>query len=396
MKLKTNYPFIMLHGATGFGEDELLNKIVPYWGMLSCDILTHLNCLGFETHSPSGGGYSSAWDRACQTYAQLTGTRVDYGKAHSEKYGHERYGRTYDKPLIEKWDEKNKINIIGHSFGSNVGRLFITLLAKGSEEERAVTPEDELSPLFKGGNSELVHSFTSIAGANRGTSLLRLFKGFTGAFATAMISAYHMGSGTFVQKVQDLNMDQFGLSSKASNQEIQKVNRNLKKCAEVGCCKDNAIYDCSIEGAQEQNEWSECCKNVYYFAIACSTTKQSMITKKRREVPLNTTLIPFRPVARIIGALQKNQPGEVQIDEKWLMNDGMVNTISELNPPNEPAVDYHDIISTNQKVKPGVWHLMDVLTMDHLQVVGGLIPVAKPAEVLKIYSDHFRRICQLD
>jgi len=25
----------------------------------------------------------SAWDRACELYAQLSGTRVDYGKAHT-------------------------------------------------------------------------------------------------------------------------------------------------------------------------------------------------------------------------------------------------------------------------------------------------------------------------
>ena len=47
----------------------------------------------------------SAWDRTCELYAQLTGTRVDYGKAHAEKYGHARYGRTYEKPLFPGWGE---------------------------------------------------------------------------------------------------------------------------------------------------------------------------------------------------------------------------------------------------------------------------------------------------
>lgn len=395
MEFKTNYPFIMLHGATGFGEDELINKVIPYWGMVSCNILAHLNYLGFETHNPSSGGYSSAWDRACETYAQLTGTRVDYGKAHSEKYGHKRFGRKYDKPLIEKWDEKNKINIIGHSYGVNVGRLFISLLDKGSEEERKATDEKDLSPLFKGGKGKYVYSFTSLAGANRGTSLLRVFKEVPGIFATAMITSAHLGAGTFMQKVQDLHMDQFGLTKQDDNKQFKKIKPNLKKCVEVGFGKDNSIYGCTIEAAKELNDFCSCCKDVYYFAFPCSTTKQSMITNKKREVPLKSTLIPFRPFARIMGMLQVNRPGEVKIDESWLMNDGMINTVAQLNPPNEPAVDYHDVVNFNEKVKPGIWHIMDVLTFDHLQMVGGMLPYVAPGKILKIFKDHFRRINQL-
>ena len=50
--------------------------------------------MGIHTVAPSMGPFTSAWDRACEVYAQLVGGTVDYGKAHSEKYGHERYGRT--------------------------------------------------------------------------------------------------------------------------------------------------------------------------------------------------------------------------------------------------------------------------------------------------------------
>ena len=51
-----------------------------------------LNEKGIEAYAPAVGPLSSAWDRACELYAQLMGTRVDYGEAHSKMHGHNRYG----------------------------------------------------------------------------------------------------------------------------------------------------------------------------------------------------------------------------------------------------------------------------------------------------------------
>lgn len=53
----------------------------------------------------------------------IKGGTVDYGKAHAEKYGMKRYGKTYPKPMLPQWgtlDENGdlvKVNLIGHSFG---------------------------------------------------------------------------------------------------------------------------------------------------------------------------------------------------------------------------------------------------------------------------------------
>ncbi len=48
------------------------------WGMTTGSLTSYLNSLGYETYSATVGPISSAWDRACELYAQLTGTTVDF------------------------------------------------------------------------------------------------------------------------------------------------------------------------------------------------------------------------------------------------------------------------------------------------------------------------------
>ena len=75
-------PVVFVHGLMGWGERAGLNSVLPYWGMTTGSLTAYLNSLGYETYSATVGPISSAWDRACELYAQLTGTTVDYGAAH--------------------------------------------------------------------------------------------------------------------------------------------------------------------------------------------------------------------------------------------------------------------------------------------------------------------------
>lgn len=105
-----NYSYIFVHGLMGWGSYDFYYPIMPYWGMFGGDLMKYLNNSGFECYAASVAGTDSAWDRACELYAQLTGTVTDYGKAHSEKYGHDRYGKDFTgKALIDEWDAENKI-----------------------------------------------------------------------------------------------------------------------------------------------------------------------------------------------------------------------------------------------------------------------------------------------
>lgn len=94
---KSTCAAVFVHGFMGFGEQDGIYKYVPYWGWLgkNTDAMTHLREKGYEVYAPSVGPVNSAWDRAVDTYYQIVGGTVDYGKVHSEKYGHKRFGRTY-------------------------------------------------------------------------------------------------------------------------------------------------------------------------------------------------------------------------------------------------------------------------------------------------------------
>ena len=152
---KTEYTYVFVHGLSGWGEYDFVYKLAPYWGVLGGDLMKYLRARGVDAHAASVDPTASAWDRACELYAQLTGTRVDYGVEHSERCGHERFGTDYTgKALIDSWSAEDKINILGHSFGGATVLTLVKLMANGSEAEQAATPADEISDLFTGGKGD--------------------------------------------------------------------------------------------------------------------------------------------------------------------------------------------------------------------------------------------------
>ena len=144
--------FIFVHGLSGWGSYDKRYQKMPYWGMRGGDLMVFLREKGFECYAASVAPTGSAWDRACELYAQLRGTRVDYGKAHSRQYHHDRFGRDFsDSSLIPKWDDNTRLVLLGHSFGGATIRVFSQLLAWGDEQEQQETAPIDLSPLFAGG-----------------------------------------------------------------------------------------------------------------------------------------------------------------------------------------------------------------------------------------------------
>ena len=87
-----NYPFILVHGLGGWGQYDAATETYPYWGAGAGmsegdgDFVKFLRDNGYDAYAVSVGPVNSAWDRACEIYAQLTGTVVDYGEAHSKAH----------------------------------------------------------------------------------------------------------------------------------------------------------------------------------------------------------------------------------------------------------------------------------------------------------------------
>ena len=69
--------FVFVHGLSGWGSYDDRYKLMPYWGMFGGDLIRYLNEQGYPSYAASVAPEGSAWDRACELYAQLTGSVVD-------------------------------------------------------------------------------------------------------------------------------------------------------------------------------------------------------------------------------------------------------------------------------------------------------------------------------
>ncbi len=328
----TDYAYVYVHGLMGWGSYDAADKLMPYWGMFGGNLMKMLNKKGFNCYSASVAGTASAWDRACELYAQLTGTVVDYGKAHSERCGHERYGEDFTgRALIEKWDEENKINLLGHSFGGATVRLFASLMAKGDGAEMATSAEDDISPFFTGGKESWIYSVTSLAAPHNGTTA-------------------------------------YGFENSMPDNT------------------DTAAYDMFIDHALKLNEGICTSSETYYFSIACSSTTQN--ADGTHSVNPKLTEILFQSSSNEMGALTGVTSGGYVVDESWLENDGLVNTVSAKAPSSAPSADF-DI----NNIEKGIWYIMPTYIGDHMSLQGGLMKVNTDVE--RLYTEHMNMINSL-
>lgn len=371
-------PVVFVHGLCGYGERDTLYDILPYWGMTSGSITEYLNSKGYETYAAKVGPVSGAWDRACELYAQLTGTTVDYGAAHAAKYGHDRYGITYDEPLFEGWGSTRAVNLVGHSFGGATTRMFLDILADGSAEEVAAAKAagTEPSPFFEGGKASWVHSLTSIAAPHNGTTFIESNPDLTATGANlAMAIAKSLGISE-LKGVWDFQLEHFGIYKSSDETLCETLNRVLS--SDFLSHNDNAFLDLTIDAALDINDGIEIQPNVYYFSYAGDLTLTDAITGNHTPAPNMWPV--FWPGSINMGKYyNKTTAGGFYIDKSWLPNDGIVNTVSELYPVGhnlqcltkdgkQGYVNYDGY--SNIDFQPGVWYVQPVQAKDHMHYVG--------------------------
>ena len=376
------YPFVFVHGLMGWGDRSMLDPIVPYWGMTTGNLMNYLTSKGYESYAAQVGPLSGAWDRACELYAQLTGTRVDYGAAHSAEKGHDRYGITYETPLFEGWSAEKKVNLIGHSFGGATTRLLLELLANGSAEEIAAAKAagTEVSPLFEGGKGDWVYSLTAVAAPHNGTTFIE-----TCDISTKVVTdfIYNFGASlglTKLKGVYDLQLEHFGIYRQDDETDLQYLVRVLNS-SDFMSHNDNAIYDLTIDNALKINDGIEMQKNVYYFSVCGDATHESAVSGN--QVPDSSVFMLLKPFAAMIGKYyDKYTDGGVYIDRTWLPNDGMVNVVSGLYPVNSQLKCVNADGSqayvvcdgyNNEDYASGIWNVLPTQPYDHLSIVGGIL-----------------------
>ena len=391
--------YIFISGIMGTGEYSSFEHVLPYWGLFQGDLLQRLEEeTGSECYGAAVGPLSSAWDRACELYAQLAGGRVDYGKAHSEAMGHARYGRVY-APLFEGWGKERPVHFMGHSFGGATARLFAQLCAEGWPEEREATPGEELSPLFKGGLGGRILSVTALAAPHNGTTAIVTIQKDQPLWPFVPIYTFLNLVGTLpvLNGVYDMHLEHFGLSNPAGqyrgNTPSQKKLRAFLKS------RDHATADLSLDGAEELNRAAPIRPELYYFSYPCALdTKElrhgrQLISLKEFRDPLlafyavqmgmgtgfarKKTRVEDRPADRI--------KASVEYEPLWLQNDGCVPLASALYPFGQPWKE------AAEEIEPGIWHVMPVqYGVDHGYYCGW-DPNNKDLDALAaFYAGHMR------
>ena len=375
----TRYPTVYVHGLMGWGEHDQIYSAVPYWG-LSTDLMPYMTSKGYESYAASVGPLSSAWDRACELYAQLTGTTVDYGAAHAAEYGHARYGVTYDKPLFEGWSADKKINLVGHSFGGATIRLFLDILADGSAEEQAAAKASgrEVSPFFQGGKADWVYSLTTLAAPHNGTTFLECCGDMTQFAAEASTTMAKLLGISDFKGVYDFQLEQFGFYRKDGETVLEALDRVLH--SDFLSHNDNVFRDLTIDRALELNDDIEIQPNVYYFSYAGDKTRQSTLTGERTSaVDMTPLFVPF--ANQMCGYYDQTTAGGFRIDKSWAPNDGLVNTVSALYPTDSAGRCLTQSGKTgyvqqdgysNVGYQPGVWNVMPVRHYDHGNFIAGM------------------------
>ncbi len=352
--MKSSLTFVFVHGLSGWGSYDDAYRRMPYWGMRGGDLIAHLRAKGYACYAASVAPTGSAWDRACELYAQLAGTRTDYGAAHSKAYGHERFGPDFTgRPLIPDWGPDTRLVLLGHSFGGATVRLFSELLAHGDAEEQAAdidipaahpkaaqrTP-DPLSPFFAGGMEDRIHSIVTLAAPTNGTTAYDLFLDPAFDAATVRVPWWSRLLAELMSK---------GTSPKKDGRDE----------------RDYAGFDMQIDRALALNARISTLPGVYYYSVACSFTRRqadgTWLPEKKIE-PL------FFARACQIGAYTGKTTGGYVLDERWRENDGLVNTYSAMCPIGAPSKPF-----SKDDLQPGIWNILPTYHGDHMALQGGLI-----------------------
>ncbi len=367
---ENTYPIILIHGLGGWGYYDEATEGYPYWGAgagMSTGTGNFVKLLcenGYEAYAASVGPISSAWDRSCELFAQLTGTVVDYGEAHSKEHNHDRFGKSFEGNALmgEPWDVKEPLNLIGHSFGGPVSRLFTSLLSYGDEAEINATGKDT-SPLFKGGHDGTIHSVTTLSGCHNGSQIANILY-------DPIITMYGIGLLVNLMCVfndkpigfnSDLGLAHFGLTPKGGT---GRVKFNPKAIANFVKSEDNAGYDLTIRGSQKLNKKIKMSDSTYYYSISGTVTEKD----ENGNLKQTHSVAPVFAGTTLGILLTKGKTIDgIYMDEMWQNNDGIVPLISALYPLDEKdnAFSYEEALK-NGTLKKGSWYYLDTIYgMDH-------------------------------
>lgn len=346
---KNQDPVILVHGFNGFTDDINPSVLSHYWGGDKLDIRQDLESNGYETYEASIGALSSNYDRAVELYYYIKGGTVDYGAAHAEKYGYDRYGKTY-AGVYKDWQPGQKVHIVAHSMGGQTVRQLEELLRNGNKEEIEYQKAHggEISPLYQGTNDNMINSITTLGTPHNGT--IAADKLGNEAFVRQLAFDYAKFKGNKNSKV-DFGFGQWGLKQREGESYVKYVQRVQNSA--LWTTQDNGFYDLTREGAEKLNKKTSLNPNIVYKTYTGESTRPTLLGKQKSDIGM---FFPFTVTGNVIGKAA---------EKEWRENDGLISTISAQHPFNQPYTEATD------QIQKGIWQVTPIKHgWDHVDFVG--------------------------
>lgn len=346
---KNQDPIILVHGFSGFTDDISPSVLAHYWGGDKLNIRQDLEENGYESYEASISAFGSNYDRAVELYYYIKGGTVDYGAAHAAKYGHERYGKTYEG-VYKDWQPGQKVHLVGHSMGGQTIRQLEALLRNGNPEEQEYqrVHGGEISPLYQGQHDNMISSITTLGTPHNGTHASDLLGN------EALIRQIVFDAGKVLGNKDsrvDFGLSQWGLKQQPNESYIDYAKR--VKDSKLWQTKDNGFYDLTREGATNLNRQTSLNPNIVYKTYTGESTHASLFGRQKSDLNL---YFPFTLTANVNGKVA---------EKEWRENDGLVSVISSQHPFNQAFTQATD---TNQK---GIWQVTPTKhDWDHIDFVG--------------------------